>query len=292
VDLFRETPYSVASVVIPAHDEQAVIERCLRALATGARPGELDVIVVANACRDDTAEVARAAGVKVVETPVPGKAHALDLGDRHCVGFPRLYLDADIELTADAVRRMADSLVDDGALACAPAAEFDITGASWAARRYHLVLDRLRGERATLSGAGAYMLTEAGHDRVFPMPDIIADDAWVHRKFDAEERVVVDSARVSVRLPRTVPSVIRRRARVRLGNRQLDRLGCPATEAPLSAGALRGLLRRHEIGVLDAVCFLMVLVAERVIARWREARGTHTTWSSDQTTRVAATPER
>lgn len=283
---------SIASVVIPAHDEQAVIARCLRALTVGARPGELDIIVVANACRDDTAEVARAAGVKVVETPVPGKAHAVDLGDRHCVGYPRLYLDADIELTADAVRRMADSLVTDGALACAPAADHDIEGSSWAARRYHHVLDRLRGERATLSGAGAYMLTEAGHDRVFPMPNVIADDAWVHRRFGPEERVVVDSARVSVRLPRTVSSVIRRRARVRLGNRELDRLGCPATEPQLRGGALKGLLLRREIGVLDAGCFVVVLLAERVVARWREARGTHSTWSSDQTTRTPATPDR
>jgi glycosyltransferase involved in cell wall biosynthesis len=283
---------SIASVVIPAHDEQAVIARCLRALTSGTRPGELDVIVVANACRDDTAEVARAAGVKVVETPVAGKALALDLGDRHCVGFPRLYLDADAELTADAVRSMADSLIADGALACAPAVEFDVAGASWAARRFHTVVDRLRGEQATLSGSGAYMLTEEGHARVFPMPDVIADDAWVHRKFRPEERVVVDAATVSVRLPRTVPSVIRRRARVRLGNRQLDRMGARAAEARLGGGDLRGLLRRREIGVLDALCFLTVLVAERLLARWRESRGTASTWSADQTTRTPAPPAR
>lgn len=78
----------LASVVIPAHDERTVIGRCLRSLADGALPGELDVIVVANACHDDTAEIARAAGARVVETPVAGKSHALGLGDARCRAFP------------------------------------------------------------------------------------------------------------------------------------------------------------------------------------------------------------
>jgi glycosyltransferase involved in cell wall biosynthesis len=275
----------LASVVIPAHDERSVIARCLRSLTDGSRPGELDVIVVANACQDDTAAVARAEGARVVETPVAGKAHALGLGDEKCRTFPRLYLDADTELTADAVRSMVDALGTNGALACAPAPNFDLTGASWPARRFHVVLDRLLGKRTGLAGAGAYMLTESAHARAFPIPDIIADDGWVHRTFTPDERVVVDSARVSVRLPRTVSALIRRRARVRLGNRQLDQLGRPATEAPLRPGALAGLVRRGEVGLLDAACFLGILLAERLVSRWRDLRGTDNTWSADQTTR-------
>ncbi len=59
----------LGSVVIPAHDEAAVIGRCLDALFTGFEPGELDVVVVCNGCTDDTASAARASGhpVRVVE---------------------------------------------------------------------------------------------------------------------------------------------------------------------------------------------------------------------------------
>src|SRR4051794_10857255 len=53
----------IASIVIPAHNEEAVLARCLRVLLAGSQPGELDVIVVANACTDRTAEIAREAGV-------------------------------------------------------------------------------------------------------------------------------------------------------------------------------------------------------------------------------------
>jgi glycosyltransferase involved in cell wall biosynthesis len=289
------TTRAVASVVVPAHDERAVIGRCLLALAAGTRPGELEVVVVANGCHDDTATVAKTVGadrdVTVLETPVAGKANAIRLGDERLGGhrgtFPRLYLDADSVLTGAAVLDMARTLTASGRPACAPRPEFDLEGASWPVRGFHRALHGLLGERHSLSGAGAYMLDAAGHRRVFPLPDdVLADDGWVHRTFRPDERTVVDTARVSVRLPRTVAALIRRRARVRLGNQQLDRLGRPPTEPPLRPAELTGLVRRREVAVTDAACFLAILLAERVIARWRTARGTGATWSPDLTTRT------
>lgn len=276
---------ALAGVVIPAHNEQAVLGRCLRALAEGTRPGELDVVVVANDCHDDTAAIAKAGGALVLETPVGGKANAVRLGDAQCRTFPRLYLDADSELTGDAVRRMVAALAVTGARACAPAPDFDSTGATFVVRGFHRCLRALLDDRDSLSGAGAYMLTESGHDRVFPLPDVISDDGWVHRTFRDDERIVVDSARVTVRLPRTVRAVIRRRARVRLGNRQLAELGRPATEPPLRPKALAALVRDRTVSSADAACFACVLLAERVLARWRSVRGNRATWSTDDTTR-------
>lgn len=275
----------VASVVIPAHDEQAVIGRCLRALADGTTEGELEIVVVANACHDDTATVAKAGGATVIETPLPGKANAIRLGDERCTVFPRLYLDADGELTGTAVRHMIAALRDTGAPACSPVPEFDLTGASWVVRGFDRALHALLGERRGLAGTGAYMLSESGHARVFPMPDVIADDGWVHRSFEPHERLMVPEARTSVRLARTVPALIRRRARVRLGNQELTRAGRPATEPPLRPAALVGLVRQRKVTPADAACFVGILLVDHVVARWRAARGTTHTWSSDPTTR-------
>ncbi|MFZ9914632.1 MAG: glycosyltransferase family 2 protein, partial [Phycisphaerales bacterium] len=59
------------SVVIPAYNDGAGIERCLRSvLSQGV--ADLTVVVVANACRDDTAARARA-------VPVPSGATVLVL---------------------------------------------------------------------------------------------------------------------------------------------------------------------------------------------------------------------
>jgi len=42
-----------------------------------------------------------------------------------------------------------------------------------------------------LAGVGVYVLSKDGHARVFPLPDIISDDGWVHRSFTPLERTVV-----------------------------------------------------------------------------------------------------
>ena len=47
-----------ASIVIPAHDEEAVIGRLLDSLAGGLDGARLDVVVACNGCTDRTAEIA------------------------------------------------------------------------------------------------------------------------------------------------------------------------------------------------------------------------------------------
>lgn len=59
------------AVVVPAHDEQDHIDACLHAIAIAARCPSLDsepvlVIVVLDACSDDTGEIARTRGVPTV----------------------------------------------------------------------------------------------------------------------------------------------------------------------------------------------------------------------------------
>ena len=62
----------MTSVVIPAHNEGRVIRRLLEQPVNGADLGEMDIIVVANGCTDDTAEVAASFGpaVRVLTLPV------------------------------------------------------------------------------------------------------------------------------------------------------------------------------------------------------------------------------
>jgi glycosyltransferase involved in cell wall biosynthesis len=271
----------VAAVVIPAHNEEAVLGRTLGRLLAGAAPGEFDVVVVANACADGTAEVARRAGARVVETAVPGKAHALRLGDAECRAFPRVYLDADVELSAASVRSLATALAEPGVMAAAPAPDWELAGAGPVARRVHRVHDRLIGPRRALAGVGAYALNEQGHARVFPMPDVVADDELVHRNFAPAERAVVAEARSLVRPARTVRAHLRRRVRVRQGNRQLTELGFAAPDGRLGLGALAALVRRRSVSPLDAACYLAVLLADKALAR----RGTRVSWATDASSR-------
>jgi len=92
------------SVVIPAHDEERYVGRTLATLAA-ATPFE--VLVVANACRDRTAEVARASHATVLTTPVRGVSHARNLGGRASRGELLVFLDADTTLAAGALDAIA-----------------------------------------------------------------------------------------------------------------------------------------------------------------------------------------
>lgn len=70
------------AVIIPAHNEAACIASTLDTVLKSEYPGELfEVWVIADNCDDDTAAIARAAGVRVVERTDPtnrGKGQALD----------------------------------------------------------------------------------------------------------------------------------------------------------------------------------------------------------------------
>lgn len=277
---------AVASIVIPAHNEESVIRSNLRRLLAGTAPGEFDVIVVANACTDGTAAAARQVdGVRVIETETAGKPHALRLGDEECVTFPRVYLDADVAIDAASIRDLAAAGTEPGLLACAPQPELDLTGAGAVMRRVHRVHEALIGPRRALAGAGCYVLTEAGHGRVFPVPDVISDDGLVHASFAPQERRVVRTARSVVRPARTVRAYLRRRVRVRRGNRQLQALGRLAAESRLAPGDLAALVRNHRVGVLDAACYLTVLVLDRALTRLRP--GGADSWGSDTVSRAA-----
>lgn len=70
----RDAPSSdrpTVSVVIPVKDDAAHLYRCLQALAAQTRPAD-EVVVVDNDSSDDSADVARDAGARVVRCETPG----------------------------------------------------------------------------------------------------------------------------------------------------------------------------------------------------------------------------
>lgn len=277
----------LVSVVVPAHNEDSVVAANLRLLLAGTAPGEFDVVVVANACGDRTAQMARQAGVRVLETPVPGKANALRLGDEACRTFPRAYLDADVELTAGSMRALVAACARPGVLACAPVPRLDLHGVGPLTRRVHKVHEQLVAPTRALAGIGCYVLTEQGHARAFPMPqDLISDDGWIHATFTPRERAVVAEAQTLVRPARTVVAYLNRRVRVRRGNRQLAALGRADPAGRLRLRSLGSLLRQRRVSPLDAGCYLAVLVLDRVLTRVR--RDGDGSWGSDASTRSPA----
>ena len=187
-----------ASVVIPAHDEARVIVRTLAALYSGLEPGALDVVVVCNGCTDATAGLARAfsPAVRVLEIPVASKAAAVRAGNEACEVFPRVHLDADVQLTGPDLLALVRPLVEGDVLATAPRRVLPREGSARLVRWYYDVWEELPQVRAGLFGRGAIALSEAGQRRVDALPQLMSDDLGLSEAFDPGERLVVETAQV------------------------------------------------------------------------------------------------
>jgi len=274
------------SVVVPAHDEAAVIERGLRALTEGAAPGEIELVVVCNGCSDSTAEIARRAfrDVEIVEIPVASKSAALNAGDARATRFPRFYVDADIELPVSALRATVAAL-DAGALCAAPRPRFAMHGVPWFSRSFFTVLERmpfLSGPGVV--GTGVYAVSESGRGRFGGFPDLTADDQFVMDRFRADERRAVDGAWFVVHPPRTWRDLLRVRRRVYRGRRELHAVTEPLEPVrPANAAALGRLLRDHR-----TTRHVPVYIAVNVVARLLAHRRWSGTWERDASTRAAA----
>lgn len=117
-------------MIIPAHNEASVIARTLAPLAPLAAAGKIEVVVVCNGCSDNTAAIARGfEGVTVLEIGRPSKSAALNAGDAAATKWPRLYLDADVQISQHAVRDVLTALEAGGPLAARPAVHFDLQDA-------------------------------------------------------------------------------------------------------------------------------------------------------------------
>jgi len=106
-----QAPRPSIVVLIPAHDESAGIAATLRAIQAQLAPHDR-LLVVADNCSDDTAEVAANTGAEVVQrvdAARRGKGYALDFGIRHLESEPPevvVIVDADCELHPDSLDRL------------------------------------------------------------------------------------------------------------------------------------------------------------------------------------------
>lgn len=102
-----DTPPRIA-IAIPAHDEEALIGRCLNAIATQSEAGDVTVVVLANDCSDGTsAEAGRARGldIRVINHIFPAgqrdAGHARRLAVGHAAEMSDIVLTTDADCVPD-----------------------------------------------------------------------------------------------------------------------------------------------------------------------------------------------
>ncbi|MFI5487266.1 glycosyltransferase family 2 protein [Micromonospora echinaurantiaca] len=276
----------MTSIVIAAHNEATVLDRCLDSVLRNAVVADpAQVIVVPNGCTDDTAGVARRRGVTVVELAEPGKAAALNAGDAAATSFPRLYLDADVVLADGGIDLLVRELERTGALAAVPARRMELAGRPPAVRAYYAIHSRLPAVVGGLYGRGLIALSRPGRARFDEFPDQVADDLFLDSLFTEPERLVVSAATVRVAAPGSTGDLVRRLVRVRAGNTALrDKL--PGVRRSRRSSWLTDVVLRAPWLSPAAVCYVVItLLAER--GARRVIRTGQVAWAHDRSSRAA-----
>jgi hypothetical protein len=277
--------------VVPAHNEADVIGRLLGHLVATALPGEIEILVVANGCTDATADVAASfePAVRVLSLPAASKRDALAAGNRLARLFPRIYVDADVELRTEDVRALAGALRSPGVLAAAPELALALEGSSWPVRWYYDVWTELPEVRRGLFGRGVVAVSEAGYARIRELPAVLAEDLAASLAFSPAERVIVTGARVIVHPPRTLADLLRVRVRAAVGVAQVERTeGAPPSTARTRPQDLLAIVRNKPSMAPRVALFLTITILARIRASRAIRNGDFSTWLRDESSRRQA----
>ncbi|WP_238324875.1 WecB/TagA/CpsF family glycosyltransferase [Paenarthrobacter nicotinovorans] len=270
------------AVIIPAHNEASVIGRTLRSLEEVLAWGTVEVIVACNGCTDGTEDVAAGfPGVRVLRVEAASKAAALNAADQEARLWPRLYLDADIEVNTEAVAAVLMSLASGPVLAARPAFRYETAGASPLVRSYYRARARIPSTAQGLWGAGAYALGRVGHERLGSFPALTGDDYYVDRLFSGLEKAVLPAAPVVVRTPRTRSALVAVLRRGYRGNAEQDGQEAGASTSRTVRELLGSIT--GPFSAIDAMVYGAFAVAgrRRPLLERKAAQG----WERDETSR-------
>lgn len=278
-------PPPVGAVIIPAHNEESVIGRTLDSLVEVVGWGTVEVVVACNGCTDRTEEIVSGyRGVRCLHVGAASKPAALNAGDAAVGLWPRLYLDADIEVSAGAVRQTLVSLADGPLLAARPAFRYDTRGASWLVRSYYRARCRVPSTSRALWGAGVYALSRSGHERLGVFPELSGDDYLVDNLFsECEKAVLAGGDAVVVRTPRTRGALVAVLRRSYRGNAEQD----SAKGGSSSLRTLREVVLsiRGPFSAVDAAVYLAFAAAGRRRSFRRGGPEAEPVWERDDSSR-------
>ncbi|HHT9138133.1 MAG TPA: glycosyltransferase family 2 protein [Candidatus Wunengus sp. YC60] len=98
------------SVIIPVHNGENHIEKCLDALIASSYP-PFEIIVVDDCSTDDTAKIAKQRRITILQLPIQsGTAAARNFGAQHAEGEVLFFIDSDVIVRRETIALVADCL--------------------------------------------------------------------------------------------------------------------------------------------------------------------------------------
>ena len=191
----------IVSILIPAHNEADYLPACLDALlASDPVPQDVEVIVIANGCTDNTAEIARGYAavaearnwrLEVLDLTQGGKLNAWNQGESAARGEALIYLDADVHVSPPLIGQIAEALDTDQPRYASGRPSVTVTGQDALTRHYTRFWLTTPFMVHGVPGFGVFAMNRAGRARWSDWPDIISDDTFARLNFTPAERIDV-----------------------------------------------------------------------------------------------------
>lgn len=233
-----------ASIVIPAHNEASVIGRCLTSVLQSAYKGEFAITVVCNGCTDNTAAIVRQyfPEVTVIETAVASKIHALNLADSGNRIYPRIYLDADLEVTSSSLRSLIAPLLNSEFFVSCGNMHVYTNRSSYVVQAFYNIWQH-NSYLSSGKFGGVFAISEKGAERLGEFPNVTNDDEYVKQLFKSHERAHVENCVFQMSAPHTLSGLVKIRTRAIRGTLELQKLGYASNDS-LAAGSLVDIMKK------------------------------------------------
>lgn len=279
-----------ATILIPAYNEAQVIGRTLKHLTAGMNRGEFEVIVIANACHDDTVEKANksVSWITVLQTDRPGKTNALRLGLGAATAPVNVFLDADLLVSADAIRRLIAPLESGAALASHGRMVVNLDGCSKSVCAFYRIWSLNPYLRSGKFG-GLFAISSDGMRRLPVLPDVTADDEFISRQFRRSEKAFQTDVSFEASAPRTLLNLFQIRRRSLRGTREVEAMGY-RSDRPKSMSSgnliLKHVTTQPSLWLASCVYFSMMVAVRLALAF--EKPSDSRLWERDESSRAFA----
>ncbi|WP_404341327.1 glycosyltransferase [Pseudoalteromonas mariniglutinosa] len=274
------------SIIIPAYNEEKLIANKLHQLARSLPKECTEVITVCNGCKDQTYSVAQNAiniithsGVTqcnflLVQLIQGCKITALNEGVKRSKNNTLILLDADIKILGSECAALVKILNSHSVMAASPKALFNFNNASWLVKKFYSTVSKSSYNQQHRI-ANVIALSPTAVDKLFPLPTVIADDAYIQRTITETHYHVSSELSYHFICPTTLLSTLKVQSRIIRGNLALKKR-YPHLKAPKSY--------LPKLTVIDLAIFTSIKLMALTIA-YIEIKLNVKKWHQDETSR-------
>jgi len=223
-----------------------------------------------------------------LETDIPSKSNALNLGDTVAKFYPRIYLDADVIISVTAIHAMIKTLTNKKVLATSVEPKINLSGVSYFVKSYYDIWLQLPYYKAGMIGSGIYTLSEEGRKRFDKFPNIISDDGFVRCLFNEQERKLTNDFYSQVNVPKDIINLIKIKTRSRLGRYELKEKfpDILANEEKSYQSVISSIISNYKLWI-KALIYLGVNFSARIRAKYQYNNYTNKIikWERDESSR-------